>query len=229
VTIATVGQVVIIGTVPLGSPLRAELDARPNARIFAEADFLRALETIISDAPQLIAINPEFAATARGASLVARVRTDLRLSGSEVRAFATGLEGGGAFSVPLAPAVRSTPAVLQPLDRCGTRSATRFPMSSEAEIRVNGCPSRLVNLSVTGAQVLAPFRLRPSEGVRLMLIEESTETRLSGTVAWATLEIAKGAGGQRYRFGMEFRNPNSLTLERYCLRYRQDADPLLPC
>ena len=102
VTLTTAGQVVVIGSVPPGSALRAQLDAKPNTRIFPEADFLRALETIIADVPQLIAIDPEFAATARGAALVARVKTDPRLSGSEVRAFVTDPESGGFLSAPIA-------------------------------------------------------------------------------------------------------------------------------
>lgn len=222
-TLATAGQVVVIGSVPVGSALRAQLDAKPNTKIFSEADSLRALETIVADVPQLIALDPQFAATARGAALVARVKADPRLSGSEIRALVSDPEGEGLLSAPIGAGDQSATTVLQPLDRCGTRRATRFPMNSDAEARVNGSPARLVNLSVTGAQVLAPLRLRPAEGIRLTLVDESAELRVGGVVAWVTLEIAKGAESQRYRFGVEFRSADPQTLERYCLRYRDDS------
>ena len=176
-------HVVVIGSVPLGSALRAQLDAKPNARTLAEADFLRALEIIISDVPQLIVIDPEFAATARGAALVARVKTDPRLSGSEIRAFVTDPESGAFLSAPFAMHTGNSPTVLQPVDRCGTRGATRFNMGRDAEVRVNGSSARLVNLSITGAQVLVPFRLRPSEEIRVTLIDDPKEIHLTGSIA----------------------------------------------
>ena len=68
----------MIASEPMVSTWRAQLNAQPNAKVFSEADFLVALEIIISERPGVIALDPLFAATARGAALVARVKADPR-------------------------------------------------------------------------------------------------------------------------------------------------------
>ena len=220
--LATAEQVVVIASAPVVSALRTQLDRQPNARIFSEADFLLALDTIIADVPKVIALDPEFAATARGAALVARVKADPRLSGAEIRALVRNDVNEPVLSEPIQAGCEKIPALL-PLDRCGTRSAIRFPMREEVEARLNGYPARLVNLSVTGAQLLASIRLRPTEWIRLVLLDEAAQLRLSGVVAWATLEMSTRAAAQRYRFGVEFREGDPEILERYCLRYRSES------
>src|SRR5438477_9706159 len=79
------GSLVVITSAPMVSAWRLQLEAKPNAKIFSEADFLLALEIILSERPDVIAFDPLFAATARAAALVARVRADPALCGTEVR------------------------------------------------------------------------------------------------------------------------------------------------
>lgn len=221
--IETAGPVVVIASARTVGALRVQLRAQPNARVFSETDFLLALNAIMADVPKVIVLDPEFAATARGAALVARVKSDPRLSGSQIRALVRPGANKPAHAEPGAINVEHIVAALQPLDHCGTRHAARFAMKDDTEAKINGTPARLVNLSVTGAQVLAPIRLRPAEGVRLVLIDDSVELRLAGVVAWATLEISSREAAQRYRYGVEFRNGDAKKLEKFCLRHTKDA------
>jgi hypothetical protein len=219
--IASAGQqVVVIASVPMVSTLRAQHQAEPNTRVFSEADFLLALEAILSDVPEIIALDPDFAATARGAALVARVKADPRLRDSEVRALVQNGTYDASLSAPIQPESRAPATVFQPLDYCGTRRAARYAMKGVVEARINGAPGQLINLSVTGAQVVAQIRMRPTEKVRLALTDATTELRLTGAVAWANLEIS-ARGVQQYRAGLELCSADEEVMERYCQRNRQ--------
>jgi hypothetical protein len=216
-----VGQVIVIASAPMVSAWRVLLDGQPNTRIFSETDFLTALDAIITDRPEVIALDPMFAATARGAALVSRVKADPALQSSEIRT----LVRDGIDSPMVSPSSDTDGASAlqsQPLDTCGTRRAPRYPMGTEVDAKVNGTAGRLVNLSITGSQMLADIRLRPSEGIRVALADESSDLRLSGTIAWVSLEIAARSAGQRYRFGVEFRNADAQQLDEFCMRHRDD-------
>ena len=110
----------------------------------------------------------------------------------------------------------------RPLDRTGTRRTARFPMS-RLEVVVNGKDSHLVNLSVTGAQVLVPTRLRPTQTMRLTLSDKSTELRCRAAVAWS-VAVPTGSTVQ-YRVGLEFIDPDTTQLEAFCAQSGGSPDP----
>ena len=104
----------------------------------------------------------------------------------------------------------------------GTRQAVCFAMHRR-EIFVNGEGGHWIDLSVSGAQVQVPSRLRPSQVVRMILPDKAGELRSQGTVAWS---IAVPAGGAiQYRAGIEFINPNSAALSSFCARLGGAPDP----
>jgi hypothetical protein len=103
-----------------------------------------------------------------------------------------------------------------PLDYCGTRRAPRFPVTDGASVVVNGENGTLVNLSSTGAQLLVHMRLRPSEPLRLALVDSDSEVKVRGVVAWSSVEADNGA--LAYRAGVEFINPDALSLDAFCVR-----------
>jgi hypothetical protein len=216
------GNLVVITSAPMVSAWRAQLEAQGNAKIFSEADFLQALEIIISERPDVIALDPMFAATARGAALVARVKADPALCGTEVRTLVRdGVDEP--FVYPSTERREGTAAMMsQQLDSYGTRCAPRFEMQPDVEAKVNGTAGRLVNLSTTGSQLLAPLRVRPAEGIRVTLSDDSSDLRLAGVIAWVNLEISARAASQRYRFGVEFRGADPKLLETFCSRNRQE-------
>lgn len=63
-------------------------------------------------------------------------------------------------------------------------------MPADTIMIVNGEPSRLINLSVAGAQVLCPMRLQPDQAARLVLTDGDGEARLRASIAWSSLELA---------------------------------------
>lgn len=198
--------------------LQKRLERDPTAHIFADSDSLAALEVIVAQRPKVVALDPAFATTSRGAALIARVKADPQLAAVDVRLLSEDetqlpvLLGHSAASIEVAMATAS-----RPLDRCGTRRAPRFRMQPDATIVVNGESSRLVNLSATGAQLLCPLRLQPDQSVRLVLADGTTETRLRARVAWSSLEVAGAA--IKYRAGVDFADPVVQKIEEYCLRY----------
>ncbi len=191
--------------------------------VFADADSLQVLETLTGHAPRILAIHQTFAATSRGATLVAMLKGEPLLIGTEVRVLIEDEDGTPLFlsQETLSPE-DALVATSRPLDRAGTRQATRYPMFRR-EIAVNGEHGQLVDLSVTGAQVQVPVRLRPSQLVRLILPDGSADTRCQGIVAWS---IAVPSGGMvQDRAGLEFINPDVDRLTAFCIRFGGTAEP----
>jgi hypothetical protein len=94
---------------------------------------------------------------------------------------------------------------------------------SRREVVVDGQRNHLVDLSVTGAQVLVATLLRPNQTVRLVLPGETAALRCRGTVMWA---VAVPTGSKiQYRAGVEFINPDSTQLGAFCLKFGGAPDP----
>ncbi len=182
----------------------------PNVEAFADADVLKALETIAGRRPQVVALERRFAGTARGTALINRIKADPALASCEIRLLDA--DGGvgrstdsavaatGAVAAPAAVAVEVPPAVR--LDRTGTRRAERVAINKSIAILIDSNPATLVNISIVGAQVLSPLLLRPNQHVRMSLIDEARPIRFNGVVAWAAFEMPKE--GPRYRAGVSF-------------------------
>lgn len=179
-----------------------------NVEAFADADVLKALETIAERRPQVVALERRFAGTARGAALLNRIKADPALASCEIRLLdADGGAGPGAdaavagtVAAPAAVAVEAPPAVRR--DQTETRRAERVAITRSIAILIDGNPATLVNISIVGAQVLSPLLLRPNQRVRMSLVDEARPIRFNGVVAWAALEMPKE--GPRYRAGVNF-------------------------
>jgi PilZ domain-containing protein len=207
-------MLVIISTPAQAPSLRERLGQDPAVAVFADTDSLKVLETIATMRPKIVALNPTFADTARGAALVAQLKSDSDLSDIDLRVLIEDEK-----KVPLMisdHATSSEQALLEisrPLSRAGTRAALRYVMDRRP-IVVNGETSSLIDLSVTGAQVLLPARVRPNEPVRLVLSDETREARFPGTIVWS---IAVPTGGSiHYRAGVKLSKPDAKWIESYC-------------
>ena len=193
---------------------------------FTEAEALRALQTITSRKPQVVALETGFAATARGKALVNRIKADpalahitLRLESMEEAAVAPPADTAPTLAPELEAAPPSPPV---PLDFTGTRRAPRHGVDGSREILVDGKPGSLVNLSLVGVQLVTTAALKPGQRVRVSLSEPKGALRCGATVVWATFEMAKD--GPRYRVGLDFINPNTAALDGYIGRLeRQHA------
>jgi hypothetical protein len=210
-------SLVIISNAPHAAALAERLSADAGIAVFADSDSLRALDAILAARPKIVALNPTFADTARGAGLVARLKGDPRLSDVEVRIL---IEDENKRPLMLADAAPSGERALvetsRPLDRAGTRAAVRFRMERRA-VLVNGERSHLIDLSVSGAQVLLGARVRPNEPVRLVLPDEAGEKRWAGTIVWSV--AVPTAGTMQYRAGVQIAKPDPDWLEDYCRKY----------
>jgi hypothetical protein len=179
-----------------------------NAEGFADTDVLKALDTIARRRPQVVALDQRFAASARGAAFINRIKADPALAACEIRVLDP--DSGarrdiapptdGATVAPAAVAVEAPPAAR--LDRTGTRRAERVAITKSVAVLIDGNPATLVNISVVGAQVLSPSLLRPNQHVRMSLVDEARPIRFNGVVAWAAFEMPKE--GPRYRAGVNF-------------------------
>jgi hypothetical protein len=178
-----------------------------DAETFADADALKALDTITERRPRLVALEQRFAASARGTALINRIKADPALASCEIRVLDAGSPGrnaapsaAGTAAAPAAAAVEA-PAAVRP-DRTEARRAERIAITRNVEILIDGNPATLVNISIVGAQVLSPLSLRPNQRVRMSLVDEARPIRFNGVVAWAAFEMPKE--GPRYRAGVSF-------------------------
>jgi hypothetical protein len=206
----------VIGQADQVPALRERLGADPAVTVFADTDALQALETILGTRPKIVALSANFATTGRGAGLVARLKNDADLSGIDLRIL---LEDENQVPLLLADSPGSSESALvdasRPLSRAGTRGALRYVMDRRP-ITVNGERGALIDLSATGAQVIAAARLRPNEPIRLVLPDDAGGKRLTGTVVWS---VATPIGSSiEYRAGAKFVNPDGEWLEGYCVR-----------
>ena len=94
-------------------------------------------------------------------------------------------------------------------------------MKADMHVVVDGERSRLVNLSVTGAQLILPARVQPRQSILLTLVDDQSEKRYRALVAWATVELAQSA--MKYRAGVAFVEPDANAIEGFCRRNATQA------
>jgi hypothetical protein len=191
--------------------------------VISEADLIQFHDMLLSQPPEVLLMHSAFAATSRGATLIAALKASPRETGTAIRVFIE-----DEVKAPLLLTEKDLPpldALLETsrtLERAGTRQAARYLMDRRA-VAVNGEAATLVDLSVSGAQIQAAARLRPMKVVRLVITEGPREIRMQGTLAWA---IAVPFGGSiQYRAGIEFVNPDKQRLADFCERHGAVPDP----
>jgi hypothetical protein len=190
--------------------LRRRLEHDPSVAVFAESEALDALRMILENPPKVLALDSAVVKTARGAIIVARLKEH---KGVDVRVLC---EDEASLPVLLTQQDIALNAASQPLEGCGTRGAKRFPIKASMQAVVDGERSSLVNLSITGAQLVMPARVQPRQSILLTLVDDTTGKRFRALVAWSTVELAQSA--VKYRAGVSFVDPDASVLEGFCLR-----------
>lgn len=211
----TESSAIVIAGAQHVAALRKRLASDPGVAVFCETDALTALQIIAEHPPKILALDPAFVATARGALVVSGLRDD---AGVDVRVL---VEDEGKLPVLLTKPNLTLHAASEPIDHCGTRATQRFQMKKHIEVKIDGESSQLVNLSLTGAQVVMPARLQPKQNVRLTLVDGLTEARFRAMVAWSALEL--GHTVARYRAGIIFIDPDTSIIQAFCLRHGANA------
>jgi hypothetical protein len=206
----------VIVAAPEHLPALREQDDLGDALAFSDADALQALEAITRERPRVIALGTQFAATSRGAALIKRIKADPKLRTCEIRVVSH--ERRSEEPGPLDPVPQVVEAAPARLDQRGTRRTPRVRIVDGVQVMIDGTPAMLVDLSITGAQVISPTILKPNQRVRVILPDADRPIRCLAGVAWAAFEMPKS--GPRYRAGIEFFDAESGTLDRFIQQKR---------
>jgi hypothetical protein len=184
---------------------------------FTDTEALRALDAITSRRPSVVALERQFASTARGAALINRIKADPALAGSEIRVVSADPAHPTADT---AATVVAPPAGTPPiaLDESGTREAPRHAIASGVEILIERQAGTLIDLSTGGAQVWSATVLKPNQRVRVTMTDERGPLRIAAMVAWATFEMIPNSG-PRYRAGLRFLDADGGAVEAFARRH----------
>jgi CheY-like chemotaxis protein len=200
--------------------------------MFSDAEALKALDLITRQRPKVVLLDRLFADTSRGTALINRIKADPSLVKCEIRIVEddrsysqvplqraesggpTGGSGSGAAGIVVED-IPSPPSTA--LDQIGTRNAPRFKVVDGIEVEIDGNPATLVNLSVSGAQVISPTILKPNQRVRFIM-STKPPIRLKAAVAWASFEIPKGSA--RYRAGIQLFGADPAAMMRFIDRHK---------
>ena len=219
---------VVIAPEGLLRPLVARLESLSGEIVTcSDSDIAHAIAVVLERRPQRVALERLFAATSRGAALLGRLKSDPSLADVEFRIVSHDSDYWR-VSPRRAPAKAEPPAPevaeRAPLDRLGTRRQSRTVIQEGVDILVDGLPARLVDLSTLGAQVISASVLRPSQRVRVSMVDHRDTVRCAATVVWARFELSGTEPGPRYRAGLEFSAPDTQAVAEYAERHRQ-RDP----
>jgi len=213
------GPKVILVAAPEHIPaLRERVGDDGRVLTFADSDPLRAMDAINAERPRVIALERVFAASPRGAALIARIKEDPALEGSEIRILSHDSD-----YQRVSPRRRQTPpkSVVRPVPVLdpGTRRAPRFRMSDAAEATVDGQPVRLTDMSTVGVQLVGPESLRPKQAATVALGVPGRQIVVAGTVVWARVELSRR--GPAARVGIEFTDPDPAAIGAFLDANRQ--------
>ena len=196
--------------------------------VFPDSESLRALDVIMEHRPNLVVLSELFAGTRRGAELIGRIQTDATLTHCQIRV----LSDAGDYLLLVAERVTAgssstleEPGEPLPPQYNGTRAAQRVRIGEGLEVRVDGNPVTLVDLSPTGAQVCLTAILRPYQRVRLVVVDGPSMVRFKASVVWVSFEPRKAKGPPLYRAGLGFVDADTDVVEALCVQYRPPERP----
>jgi hypothetical protein len=204
---------VVVGAADRLPQLKMRVDDGSSELLdFLDGEALRALETIVTRRPKVIALERLFAASPRGAALINRIKADKKLLDAEIRVLAHDNDYMRVVPRPQAAAAHA-------VDQRGTRRAPRFKIAPKVTALVDGKHATLVDLSTIGAQIVSPAALKPNQMVPMVLSDEVAVVKFTAAVAWTSFEIPPNSG-PRYRAGVEFIEADAAAVDAYCARHR---------
>jgi hypothetical protein len=212
--------IVVIGPPDALDGLRDRLESGTEVQSFSDGEALEALDHVIRHKPRIIALDREFSGTSRGIAFVNRIKDDPSLVGCDVRVIERGRSERLALvqAAPLLPASLDVKALL---DDTGTRRAPRIDIKDGVELTADGNPATLVNLSMTGAQIVSKTVLKPNQRIRLVFGDGLTAIRCNGSIAWAAFEMPAGSSPQ-YRAGVNFIVADAEALATFAEKHKKE-------
>jgi hypothetical protein len=205
---------------------------------FSDGEALQAIAAVTQHRPPLIVLERFFAVTPRGTALVNRIKADPALADTEIRvlehdsdysrviprrrsaAVPAAVSAAAPEAAPAEPDGAPPTAGLSPdagepaLDAEGTRIAPRLPIKAGAELKLDGSPVTLVDLSETGAQVISQQALKPNHQYQADLTSETETLQFEARVVWANFEAPEGTA--QYRAGLAFGHADPASIDRFC-------------
>jgi hypothetical protein len=206
-------KVILIAAPELIPALRGRVGSDTGVLTFADSDPLRAMEAIAAERPPVVALERLFAASPRGAALIARIKDDPSLNASEIRILSHDSDYRRISPRRLdAPSRKTAPGPAKRFDT-GTRRWPRFKMKESAVATVNGRPARLIDLSPGGAQLSVSESLRARQPASVGLGPAGRAVVVAGTVVWARAELSRK--GSAARVGVQFANPDAAAVAAF--------------
>ncbi len=186
---------------------------------FGDSEPLRALPAILKSRPDVVALERVFAASPRGAALMARVKADPTLASTEIRVLSHDTSYQRVSPRRQSPAAKArAPRPPRRLDP-GTRRAPRYRMKESIRATVNGGDAQVVDLSIVGAQLIVAGNLRPKHAVTVTLATGRKSLTAPGTIVWARAELSRK--GPMSRIGVDFADPDKPALEAFIQSHRR--------
>ncbi len=100
-----------------------------------------------------------------------------------------------------------------------TRGASRQAFREALAVQIDGEQAMLVDLSISGAQVLSQTALKPARAVRMLLPSADQPVLCRGKIAWARLEPASKGKSFRYRAGLFFTATDEAAVQAFMIRH----------
>jgi hypothetical protein len=95
------------------------------------------------------------------------------------------------------------------------RRASRQAFNEDVQIQIDGSATLLVDLSMTGAQVISPTALKPNRMVKVSLPIGDTSVACRGKIVWARLEPPSAGRALCYRAGVLFTTPDEAAIQSF--------------
>lgn len=194
---------------------------------FADADAVKALETIVRRKAKVVILERMFAATPRGVALMNRIKGDPKLTKTEIKVIAHDSDYARVTPRRMPPessngggAATATATHAHITEYSAARRAPRFRMAADAPgVLVDGNSAQLVDLSTIGAQVVSVTTLKPNQRIRVALPDDQMNIRLNAVVAWASYEIPPQST-PRYRAGIEFADADVRMIDSFIRKHK---------
>jgi hypothetical protein len=117
------------------------------------------------------------------------------------------------------PSVRPATATVEGPDGGwqAIRLASRFVFSKAVAIEINSAPATLLDVSVSGCQLVSESPLKPHQTVKVQLASDPLLV-CSGKIVWTRLELAGAGRPPAYRAGVRFIAPDEAAIEAFAAR-----------
>jgi hypothetical protein len=125
---------------------------------------------------------------------------------------------GAADPVPQLQVVMPTSEAHDP-----PRRASRQAFNEDVQVQIDGSATMLVDLSMTGAQVISPTALKPNRMVKVSLPMGDTSVTCRGKIVWARLEPPSANRSLCYRAGVLFTTPDEAALQVFITHHISSA------